>query len=206
MSGRRCLLAAATLAMAILATEGLMGQSVPLRVPLSQLPLQLPGWTGGAEPIPAGIAEKTHPDDVISRRYADPADHRVVLYVAYYGREASRAQVVAVCAACDILDTHAETLEIHGTSLTVNRVHARARDRAGVEEMIVYWFQSGGRAYQDPYRGKLEQLVRALRTRHSEGALIRITAPMAGGEQEAHASVVAFMKAVVPALGPYFHD
>ena len=75
-----------------------------------------------------------------------------------------------------------------------------------VEEMIVYWFQSGGRAYQDPYRGKLEQLVRALRTRHSEGALIRITAPMAGGEQEAHASVVAFMKAVVPALGPYFHD
>ncbi len=203
MNGWRYLLAVATLATTLVAAEVLVGRSVRLVVPLSQFPLQLSGWTGRAEPIPAAVVRRTHPDEFISRRYTDPMDHRMLLYVGYYAREASRAQVMAVCWACDILGVHPETLDIQGRPLAVNLVRVRQHD--GVEEMIVYWFQSGDRAYRDPYRGKLAQLVRALRSHRSEGALIRVTTPMAG-DHETHATLIAFVRAVVPALRRHFQD
>ena len=203
MSRWRYALTVATLVATIVALEALVGHGVPLRVPLSALPFQLSNWRGHAEPIDSATRERTHPDDLINRRYTDTTGNTVMLYVAYYQRDASRAQLLDVCGTCEILSRGVQVIEIDGAPLTVNRVMIR---EDGLDSLVLYWFQSAGGAYHDPRQGKLNQALRVFRTRRSEGALIRITTPLVGTDQETGIRAVAFVKAVFPPLRAHFQN
>ncbi|HKV45488.1 MAG TPA: EpsI family protein [bacterium] len=203
MSGWRYALSVATLVAAAVASEVLIGQGVSLRVPLDDLPYQLSVWRGHAEPIDAMTVDRTRPDQMINRRYTDATGHSLMLYVAYYAREATRGQALSVCAVCDVLATGVDTAQIDGVPLTFNRGLIR---EDGTESVVLYWYQIGGRAVADPYRGKFAQTVRALQHHRSEGALIRVTAPLVGSEQDTQDRAVAFVKTLFPLLRRHFPD
>ncbi len=70
--------------------EGALGRSVPLRAPLSTLPLRLGAWEGRDVPVDERARRIAAEDDFLNREYRDRATGRTVgLYVGYIGRPRS---------------------------------------------------------------------------------------------------------------------
>jgi EpsI family protein len=197
MNGWRYAVLGVTLATAAIGSTVMMGHAVPLRTPLTDLPYQLAGWQGRAEPADRKVIARTHPDAVLSRRYLDHDGHTVTLYVGYFEREGARAQVLSVCAACEVVKRGVETIQEDGAPLIVDRAMVR---EGATDSVVLYWFMGPQRPYVDPYQGKLDQLRSVLRTGRSEGAVIRITAPIADTEETAHRLGVEFARALIPRL------
>lgn len=204
MSGWRYGVAAATLAFTILALEVLVGRAVPLRVPLQELPFRLSTWRGRVEPIDPVFLQRARPDEVLNRRYVDEAGSVVLLYVGYYERQAARGQAQAACQVdCKVLNTGVEIIDVQDGPITVNRVLVR---QGWSFIAVLYWYQQGSVVTQDAYRGKIAQARRVLRYRRSEGALVRVAAPIVTTPGEARERAVAFVKTLFPALRPHLPE
>lgn len=197
-------LAMATLAAAVVVTGRMEGSSTPARMPLRDLPYILAGWTGRSEVADPNVLARTRPDEALQRRYIDFRGREIFLYIGYYARGAARAQTLALCSGeCTVVEAAREDLEAGGRVVTVNRADV-VQD--GGLAVVLYWYQHGRRLIADPYRGKLEQVRRALVERRTDGALVRISAPVIASAYEARERDIAFARALLPVLESYLPE
>lgn len=204
MSGPKVLVALASLLLAAAALQATLGHAVPLRAGLELFPRRLGPWAGTDEPPDPDALSRTRPDAFLSRRYVDPEGRSVVLYVAYFARDSSRAQVQAVCwGACEVREVKPHRVQVGRLSLEVNRASVV---QEGEPAAVLYWYQLGHATLRDPYRAKLDQALRALLKRRSDGALVRVSAPLRGGPEEAVARAEGFVRAALPGLLRYFPE
>lgn len=196
--------ALATLAVSVLVMGVFVGHAVPVKAPLQDLPFQISRWTGRTELIEEAYIRRARPDEFVARRYADARGPNLVLYVGYYRRQASRGQIQAVCYGdCKVTGRGIEQIPGVSGAGTVNRAEV---NWDGVRTAVLYWYQQGGRITSDPYRGKLEQARRVLRSRRSDGALIRVAVPIVTTEYDAREQGLAFASALIPLLGQYLPE
>ena len=201
MSTWRYAAAVGTLALAILAVNATVGRAVPLAGPLEELPFSLAGWTGQTTPVPAEAVRRTRPDGILSRRYLDAHGNDAQLYVAYYGHEAARAEILAVCEdECVVLKRGTERIPTAGGGETVNRALVQ---QDGNDYVVLYWFQYGSQVVHDASRAKLAMAWRALSTRRSDGSLVRISSRVFTTEEAAAQHAVTFTELVLPHLRQY---
>ncbi len=187
-----------TLALAALVSDVLLGQAVPLRVPLHDVPLRIEAWTGRVEQVDPELVRRARPDEVLNRRYVDENGRIVLVYVGYYTRQSTRGQVLAACqAGCQIVATDVQRIDLPMGPIEVNRAGVR---QDGSLMAVLYWYQQGARVTHDPVRSKIEQVERSLLQRRSDGAVVRVTAPLATTEDEAWQRAGAFAKVFVPVL------
>lgn len=67
--------------------DAAMGRTLPLKQPLSSVPMQLGGWTGQDEPLDEHVRRIAGDDESLNRVYVDEVGgRRVGLYVGYVGR------------------------------------------------------------------------------------------------------------------------
>jgi EpsI family protein len=198
VSGWRYGLVIATLAATGLVSELRAGARRPPAIPLSDVPFRIDGWTARAEPVDADVLDRARPDEVLSRRYADDQGRVVVVYVGYYTRGATRGQVMAVCGGeCQVLTAGTSRIDTADGAWTVNRASIR---QGGLVSAVLYWFHLGPRVTHDPFRGKIEQARQALLHRRSDGAVVRITVPVVGTEEQAWAQGKAFARPFLAVL------
>lgn len=198
MNATKYLVALASVLWAAGVLEIGLGRVVPLRVPLDEFPRRLGTWVGRDEPLDSDTLSRTRPDAHLSRRYTDPQGRSVHLYVAYFSREAYRAQVQAACwGACEIREARPHRVQAGQFGLEVNRAIVVQDGEPGV---VLYWYQQGRRVLRDSHRVKLENLRRALVHRRSDGALVRVLAPVRSSFDEAQVRAEAFVRAAVGEL------
>ena len=53
------------------------------------------------------------------------------------------------------------------------------------KELLVYWYQGRGRSVASEYWGKVYTVFDSVRLRRSDGAMVRVTVPLAGSEAAA---------------------
>jgi EpsI family protein len=201
MSAWRYAAAVGTLVLAILAVSATVGRAVPLAGPLEELPFALGGWTGQTTPAPAEAVRRTRPDGILSRRYLDSHGNDAQLYVAYYSHEAARAEILALCEdECVVLKRGTERIPIAGGAETVNRGLVQ---QDGNDYVVLYWFQHGPQIVHDASRAKLGMAWRALSTRRSDGALVRISSRVFTTEEAAAQHAVTFTELMLPHLRQY---
>jgi EpsI family protein len=74
-------------------------------------------------------------------------------------------------------------------------------------QLVLYWYQSHGRAVASEYWSKLYLIRDAVRLNRTDGALIRVIAPIAIGSEDGGAAAerdaTRFVRALYPALLPY---
>ncbi len=204
MRTRRYGLVVATLVALPILVEVVIGHAVPLRMPLQEMPFRVGGWTGRVEALDPDFMVRARPDEVLNRRYADDSGRPIYLYVGYYTRGATRGQVQATCHGdCKVLGVRAEQLVLAGEAVTVNRALTQQQRRPVV---VLYWFQKGTQVVSDPHRVKAEQALRVVAQRRSDGALIRVSVPIATSEDEAWARATAFAGLVAPLLREHFAE
>jgi EpsI family protein len=171
---------------------------------LAGLPLQFEGWTGTPEPdFDADTLRVLGVDEYIHRRYSSAADQAGVgLYVGYY---ASQRQGDAIHSPLNCLPGTGwqavartrESIDPGGVRIDVNRlVVERDLDRL----LILYWYDARGRSIANEYVNKLMLIADALRFNRTDGALVRVLAPIRTTDEAAHREVVAFLNAAWPRL------
>jgi EpsI family protein len=195
---------------------------IPTPPPLWSFPLAIGEWAGRDEqPLAPDVLKVLGVDDYLNRSYRTRDGRVASLYVGYFARQtvgdnihspmkclpgagwepvgASRRRVT--------IDQSSAPAALTGREIEVNRVLIAK----GLERMLVlYWYQSGHRVVANDYWAKTYKFIDAVRFNRTDGALVRIIAPIdddtALAEEAAEAHAARFLQAVFPLLDLQFAD
>ena len=84
-----------------------------------------------------------------------------------------------------------------GQSIVVNRDTIQK----GLDtRLVLYWYQSHGRAIASEYWTKIYLVLDGLRLHRTDGAIVRVITPIRESEASAERNAVAFVRTLVPVL------
>jgi EpsI family protein len=181
-------------------------ERIPLRHPLNEFPLQLSPWEGRDEPLEGRIIKAAGVDDYVNRVYKDPSGHSLQLYIGYYRSQKAGDTIHSprnclpgggwVPVSTGVLNFSPRP----GEQLVANEyVIEKGRD----SDLVVYWYQLGGQVVASEYWAKVWMVVDAIKRNRTDGALVRIWVPMAGGEKTARDQALAFARLIYPRLSEF---
>jgi EpsI family protein len=183
------------------------------RTTFASFPMTLQSWRGTVDPpLDQDILKVLGVDDYASRIYARPDGALVGLYMGYYGsqRQGDTIHSPLNClpgAGWEPVEQGRLTIanaDGAGRDITVNRYVIRK----GLErQLVLYWYQSRGRVVASEYWSKLFLINDAIRTNRTDGAMVRVIAPIAVGAEDNGAAAEklaeAFVRVLFPALPSY---
>ena len=211
---RRVVFVVATLVVAFAAVmRADRRESAPSRTTFATFPMQLGHWQGIEQPpLAPDVLAVLGVTDYITRVYVSPDKAAVGLYSGYWNsqRQGDTIHSPLNClpgAGWEPMEHSMMTLpdpRAAGNSITVNRVLIqKGLDR----QLVLYWYQSHDRIVASEYWGKVYLVSDAVLLNRTDGALVRVTARVAGDGpdaiQSAETVAVNFVKTLLPALHGY---
>lgn len=180
-------------------------QAVPLRAPLTSIPVEIQGYRGRDRAISPEEQQVAGMSQYLLRVFG-PSPERVAfsLYVGYYERQTQGRTIHSPknClpgAGWEPIGTSDRIIPVGNGRVTVQRyLLAKGDQRA----LVYYWYQGRGRISSNEYKVKLELLRDAALSGRTEEALVRIVLPLGGGESEPAADSLATQvaTAVIPSI------
>ncbi len=188
--------------------------NIPKRAPLSGFPMNLDEWRGQHDNLTGKLLDNLKLTDYLLVDYARPDGGIVNFYVAYYENQRKGASPHSPRACIPgggwrITSLSREKLSLDGgasTALNFNRVIIK---RGDTSQLVYYWFQQRGRLMANEYLVKWYLLVDALFRNRTDGALVRLTTPIAPGLQSTAAAdqrLSEFARSVVTRLNEYIPE
>jgi len=188
-------------------------EPVPPRASFDGFPMLVGDWRGVQQPpFEKNILAVLGVDDYLARAYYAPGGSGVGLYIGYYGsqRQGDTMHSPLNCmpgAGWEPVSHSMLPVSIAAagsapaSQIVVNRyVIQKGLDR----QLVLYWYQSHGRVVASEYWGKFYLIRDAMRLNRTDGALVRVIAPIENeNEPNAEAAAVGFVKALFPLLGSY---
>jgi len=178
-------------------------QRVSLRRPLGNMPWTMGEWSAVSQQDfdPATVAV-LRADDYVSRNYVRQRRDEADLYVGYYEtqRQGDTVHSPMNClpaAGWQLLTMNRASIDAEGRSVVVNRDTIQK----GLDKrLVLYWYQSHGRVVASEYWSKAYLVLDGLRLHRTDGALVRVIAPIRESETVAERSAVDFVRALFPVL------
>jgi EpsI family protein len=190
-------------------------EEVPPRTTFDRFPMQIEDWQGQTmPPMPASVLALLGVDDFLNRMYTNPERRTALgLYIGYYKsqRQGDAIHSPINClpgAGWEPLSQNRVSIPVSSASgpadITVNRfVIQKGIDR----QVVLYWYQSHGRAVASEYWSKFFLLRDAVRMNRTDAALVRVIVPINGndvdGEMKAERQASEFVKIMYPMLPTY---
>jgi EpsI family protein len=190
-------------------------EPVPLREPLTSLPMQFGVWKGRQAPdFEEKILAILGVDDYTRRTYfARSEPGWIGLYIGYYAsqRQGDTVHSPLNClpgAGWTPLTQDRTTITVKDTpnaradrEITINRfVIQKGLDR----QMVLYWYQSHGRVVASEYWGRVYTVTDAIRHNRTDAALVRVVVPILGETPEAISDAerrgIGFVQTMFPHL------
>jgi EpsI family protein len=191
------------------------------RRPFSELPLRLGDWTGEDRAMEKDVLDLLKLTDYTLRVYVPDSargqggtfDRQtrqeaapVFLYVGYYGSQRTGATYhspknclpgggwvfKSIEAVAGVLPGRPDA--------AVNRV---VIEKGFDRQLILYWYQDRGRIVASEYAAKGYLILDATTRNRTDGALVRVSTPMLGSDEDAFAHAKAFVRLAFPALEPH---
>ncbi len=186
---------------------------VPARTSFLDFPMQVGIWKGQAYPMEQAFIDTLRFDDYLLADYQQGTDPPINLYLAYYQSQ-KKGQSVHSPRTCipgggwEIESLEAIRLDgMKGAnpSLWVNRVMIH---KGAQRQLVYYWFQQRGRIMTNEYLVKWFLLWDGLTHNRTDGALVRVTVPIASGAdiEASEGTLQAFVKSMGPVLPDYIPD
>jgi len=195
------------LTVAILATAAVvrvLGAAAPVMPAsrLSNLPMRLGAWTGEhAADLDADTLAVLKPDDYVARVYRRGPE-TTELFVAYYAAQKDGAAMHSPLNCLpgegwSLLSQRRDRIDLDGTTVEANHdVIQKGLD----SRLVVYWFQSHGRAVASEYWSRAYLVLDGIRLHRTDAALIRLVSGPLRDEAQATRSITDFARAAGPAL------
>lgn len=183
---------------------------VPLAAPLETLPMRIGDWEGYRQPaFDPEVVETLGVDEYVNRSYTSVAGSPVLLYVGYYGdqRSGRTSHSPLKC----LPSNGWEPVEIGRTSVhvpTASGGYALEINRYVVEkgterQLVLFWYQSRGQVIASEYWAKISLVGNAVRFNRTDGALVRVIAPLGSNPHDQERAAKAFIESLFPVLGRY---
>ena len=184
---------------------------VPIREPLSGLPMQIGDWRGRPTPdMDSAVLAVLGVDDYLNRVYYGPELFPASLYIGYYQsqREGDTMHSPLNClpgSGWNPVKRSHLSIPINGsTPIEISRLTIMK----GMEKQVVlYWYQSHGRVIASEYWSKIFTVFDAVRTNRTDAAMVRVICPAANADPRTEAfaetRAVDFIKALFPLLSRF---
>jgi exosortase D (VPLPA-CTERM-specific) len=180
-------------------------EKVPLRVPFSAFPAEVAQWRGTRQMMEKVYLNELGLSDYLLVDFRDPFGNVIGLYTAYNEtqRKGRSAHSPASClpgAGWAFSETGPVAVPLpDGRRLLVNRALI---EKNGRRQLAYYWFPQRGRILHNLFELKLYAFWDALTRHRTDGALVRVMAPLRPEEplEEAEGRVQEFVRAVAPLL------
>jgi len=203
MTRRLIVLTLVVIAAAVCLRASTAERRVSLRRPLGNMPWTMGEWSAVSQQDfdPATVAV-LRADDYVSRNYVRQRRDEADLYVGYYEtqRQGDTVHSPMNClpaAGWQLLTMNRASIDAEGRSVVVNRDTIQK----GLDKrLVLYWYQSHGRVVASEYWSKAYLVLDGLRLHRTDGALVRVIAPIRESETVAERSAVDFVRALFPVL------
>ncbi len=186
---------------------------VPVRDKLTNFPLSIGKWEGSEIGLGPDIVEAVGVDDYIMRNYAfrdrkDP--YWVNLYVGYYesqrkGKTYHSPQNCLPGSGWQMIKRERIPILMDGNRMVVVN---KALIQKGLEkQLVIYWYQDRGRIIASEYLAKFYLIYDAVKRRRTDGALVRILAPVRDNDiEEAFEHEEVFVRHIFPYLKKFLPE
>jgi exosortase D (VPLPA-CTERM-specific) len=183
-------------------------EKIPIKKPLSQLPLNIGEWNGTKQVMEQQFVEVLNFSDYTIIDYKNNQGKSINFYTAYYEsqRKGEATHSPESCLPGSGWQfNEADPIDItlgDGNSMKVNRAFM---EKEGNKQLSYYWFAQRGRILTNLYQVKFYSFWDALTKQRTDGALVRLITPVYGNEspKEADARLQSFMRQIVPVLDEY---
>ena len=201
---------AAGLALVLLAgpvaVAGVEAVPVPLKQDFRSFPLQLGPWQGRHVYIEPELVAATGADHTLNAEFVHPGQGAPVsLWIAYYENQRAGASVHspnACLTGSGWKTVHAEVVEV----APGKRINFAILEQAGNRMAMYFWYFERGRWLASDYGHKLGIAYDRLTSRRADGALVRLTTPVGGNEDQARARLNGFLEQLAPLLPEFIRD
>jgi EpsI family protein len=189
----------------------LLGQlkPVPLRRPLSALAYSIGDWHGRDQYLSARVRAMLGTQDLLLREYAAPDRAPVWLYVSYFAeqRQGEISHSPKNCLPGNGWEPEREVTApypLPSGGQVDPQINEILYDKEDQRQLVFYWFRERGRIVASEYWVKWYLMWDAVTRHRTDGALVRVSTPVAGSEDAARRRCVAFMQTVLPRLDALF--
>lgn len=172
---------------------------------LEGVPYQVGSWQGTDQPMDQRILDVLGLDAYLQRKYVDNDNRILWLYVGYYRSQQQDKGIHSPkhCypgAGWSMVGKGIEPIPLdageHG-SIRANRLIFQ-KDEA--KQVVLYWFQSGNRIIHSEYTQRIYLVLDAILFNRTDGALVKISAPLIGDLTEVLEYQKEFIKHIYPSL------
>lgn len=184
-------------------------EPVPIRESLTTCPMELSDWSGRRAPdFDEATLSILGVDEYINRVYLDANRLPIGLYVGYYGsqRQGDTVHSPLNClpgAGWSPVSFGRIPVPVTGASTPAVTVNRYVIEKGTERQLVLYWYQGHGRVVASEYWGKIYMVLDAIRTNRTDGALVRIIAPIVTTEADAERQAVSFAQVLFPMLKRY---
>lgn len=183
------------------------GEPIMARQPLKDLSYEIGNWQGKEYPLDQQIVQAVSVTDYTNRVYTSSTAAPVELYVGYYASQRTGDTIHSPknClpgAGWDPIESGYATIPVgNGKQITVNEyVIAQGLNK----QLVFYWYQGRGRVIASEYWGKFWMIHDAITRNRTDGALVRLIAPITDNNTaDAKAALVKFTQMVFPSLSEF---
>lgn len=195
------------------------------RKPFAEFPLQLGHFQGRDREMDEEVLELLKLTDYVMRVYVPSSSEEpaagafegqmrqaaspVWLYVGYYGSQRTGATYHSPKNCLPgggwVFKSSEEVTGVLPArpDAAVNRV---VIERGFDRQLILYWYQDRGRIVASEYAAKGYLILDATTRNRTDGALVRVSVPIVGSEDEAFRHAAEFVRVATPALAPHLPD
>ncbi len=185
-------------------------ETIPQRVSFIDFPRKISDWVGTPMPLEREYIETLHFNDYLLMDYRNPISSSLTFYVAWYDSQ-KKGRSVHSPKTClpgggwrlsEFDQKELPDLILNNQPLQVNRAIIQKDDQ---KQIVYYWFQQRGRIITNEYAAKFYLLWDGITQNRSDGALVRIVAPVPASrsvdsvEKDMH----AFLSDVIAKLPKY---
>ncbi len=186
-------------------------ERVPPHVPLSEFPGQFDVWRQvDAQTLTAGESGELKAGDYISRTYVNDRRLPVFLFIAYYASQRHRQTFHSPQNCLPGSGWTMSDRRLHGVGdVSDQRVNEYLIAKDDVKMVAFYWYHGRGRVVADDYLGRFYTIKDSVMLGRTDGALVRVIAPMGkgeGAEEQARQAGLDFAQKILPMLSSYIPD
>jgi EpsI family protein len=187
------------------------GEAVPPRKSLDSFPTSIATWQARqASSLDPEVVNILKVNDYVMQSYADSDGRMLWLYIGYWASQRKGAQIHSPrnClpgGGWEPIEASLTTVALPApyAPIVVNRYLIQKERR---QQVVLYWYHSQGKAISGELAAKVEMVRSAITRNRTDGALVRVSAPVVGSAAATTDSLARYVQALYPILAEYLPD